>query len=145
MPLQGADHVAKGDPHAPYNSQPPTSGPHWSILGEAPVPWGIYRERIPDEAQVHNLEHGGVIMSYRCADCPALVAQLEGLYERYVAANPLPRYPASSKLLVAPYPDMPTRIALTAWGRIDAFEDYDEARILRFIAAFRDNGPEAVP
>ena len=28
---------------------------------------------------------------------------------------------------------METRIALTAWGRIDQFEAFDEARIRRFI------------
>lgn len=145
VPIQGADHIAQGAAHAPYNSKPATSGPHWSLPGEGPVPWGIYQDPIPEEAQVHNLEHGGVIISHRCRDCPELVAQLEALYARYTAANPLPRYPASTKIIVAPYPDMPTRIALTAWGRIDAFEAYDESRILRFIAAFRDNGPEAVP
>ena len=32
---------------------------------------------------------------------------------------------------------METRIALTAWGRIDQFEEFDEARIRRFIEAYR--------
>jgi hypothetical protein len=137
--------VNKGEPHASYNSKPPTSGPHWSILGEAPVPWGIYREPVLDEAQVHNLEHGGVMIQYNCRDCPDLVAQLEGFYNRYSAARPLPRYPQSTKLIVAPYYDMPSRIALTAWGRIDTLDAYDEARITRFVDAYRDNGPEAVP
>jgi hypothetical protein len=143
--IQGMEHVNKGDPHAPYTTRPPTSGPHWSILGEAPVPWGIYQEPVPDEAQVHNLEHGGVMIQYNCRDCPELVTQLEGLAGRYVAANLLPRYPQSAKLVVAPYYDMPSRIALTAWGRIDTLDGYDEARITRFVDAYRDKGPEAVP
>lgn len=145
VPIQGADHVAKGAPHEPYTTTPPTSGPHWSILGEGPVPWGVYRVQVPDEAQVHNLEHGGVIISYSCADCPDLVQQLEDLYARYTAANRLPLYPGSTKLVVAPYSGLPHRIALTAWGRIDELDAYDEARILRFVEAYRDNGPEAVP
>jgi hypothetical protein len=143
--IQGVEHLNKGEPHAPYNSKPPTSGPHWSILGEAPVPWGIYQEVIPDEAQIHNLEHGGVMIQYNCRDCPDLIAQLERFAREYVTAHPLPRYPQSAKLVVAPYYDMPSRVALTAWGRIDMLDGYDEARIARFVDAYRDQGPEAVP
>ena len=40
-------------------------------------------------------------------------------------------------VILAPYPGMPSRIALTAWGRIDRLEDLDEARVVRFIEAFR--------
>jgi hypothetical protein len=32
---------------------------------------------------------------------------------------------------------MPHRIALTAWTRIDAFEEFDEARVRRFIDRYR--------
>jgi len=44
------------------------------------------------------------------------------------------RYP--EHVLLAPYPGMKARIALTAWTRIDAFDDVDEARINRFIKAY---------
>src|SRR5262245_2889974 len=53
------DHVARGAPHSPYNTVPATSGPHWSDQG-APVPFGVYEEPVPDEAAVHNLEHGDI-------------------------------------------------------------------------------------
>ena len=29
IPIQGADHIARGQVHAAYNSDPPTSGPHY--------------------------------------------------------------------------------------------------------------------
>jgi hypothetical protein len=32
---------------------------------------------------------------------------------------------------------MTTRIALTAWTRLDGFEEFDEKRIVRFIDAYR--------
>lgn len=34
-------------------------------------------------------------------------------------------------------PGKKTRIALTAWSYIDALDDFDEGRILRFIEAHR--------
>lgn len=46
------------------------------------------------------------------------------------------------KLIVIPRPTMDSRIALTAWTRIDTFNDFDKNRISAFIEAFRDKGPE---
>jgi hypothetical protein len=144
---QGAAHISQGQEHPPYNSTPATSGPHWNVPGEAPVPWGIYNEPIPDEAMLHNLEHGGIAIQYNCRDCPDLVGQLEDFYRRYTAnpANRLPLYPQSTKIVIAPYYGMPNRIALTAWHRIDTFDAYDEERITRFVNEWRDKGPERIP
>ncbi|MBI4212896.1 MAG: DUF3105 domain-containing protein [Chloroflexi bacterium] len=142
--LQGTDHIGKGVAHIAYNSTPPTSGPHWNIAGEGPVAWGIYDAPIPNEAQIHNLEHGGIMIQYNCSDCPELKQQLEDFYNRYVPTHRIPLFPNSSKIIVAPYPDMPSRVALTAWGRIDTLDAFDEERIIKFIEAFRDKGaPEA--
>ena len=111
------------DPHPPYNSQPPTSGPHLPYI----APWGIHTQPIVNELQVHNLEDGGVMVQYHCATpCPELVAKLTEIVKRY-----------ETQVILAPYPGMRTRIALTAWTRLDAFDDFDEARIVRFIRAYR--------
>ena len=111
------------EPHVPYNSDPPTSGPHMPYI----APWGIHTEPIVKELQVHNLEDGGVVVQYRCATpCPDLADQLARIVRRY-----------ETQVILAPYPGMRTRIALTAWTRLDAFDDLDEARIVRFIRAYR--------
>jgi hypothetical protein len=108
---------------AAYNSVPPTSGPHYTSI----APWGIHDKPIPNELQVHNLEDGGVLVQYGCPQgCPDLVEQLAAL------VSPFPE-----GVILAPYPDMEARIALTAWGRIDKLEEFDENRILRFIRAYR--------
>jgi hypothetical protein len=106
-----------------YSTSPPTSGPHLGTLAR----WGVHDGPIPHELQVHNLEDGGVMVQYNCQDgCPELVAQLEGIVEQY-----------HEGVILAPYPDMEGRIALTAWQRIDQFEEFDEKRIVRFIRAYR--------
>src|SRR5207247_8423081 len=122
IPSQGNLHIAKEDsPHEPYNSDPPTSGPHLPYI----APWGVHTRPIQPELQVHNLEDGGVVVQYNC-ECPELAEQLKKVvqgYDKYV--------------ILAPYPSMKTRIALTAWTRIDTFDDFDERRIRRFINAYR--------
>jgi len=45
------------------------------------------------------------------------------------------RYP--DRVILAPYPKMDVQIAVTAWGRIDTFAEFDEHRIVRFIEAYR--------
>ncbi len=124
LPDQGNAHLQMlGESHTPYNSDPPTSGPHLPYI----APWGVHTEPIPKELQVHNLEDGGVLVQYNCpTPCPDLVDGLKTLVRAY-----------ETQVILAPYPAMKTRIALTAWTRLDAFDDFDEARIMRFIRAYR--------
>jgi len=121
FPNLGNEHVSSPSvPHIPYNSDPPTSGPHTSYLAR----WGIHGQPVPKEEQVHNLEDGGVIIQYNCPEgCPDLVEKLAPIVRRY------------ERLVVAPYPGMDRQIALTAWRRLDKFDGFDEQRIVRFIDA----------
>jgi len=124
IPTQGNDHLqSPGSPHAPYNSIPPTSGPHVPWLAR----WGVHPIQIPWEVQVHNLEDGGVIIHYRCAQpCPETVSALEAIVARY-----------STQVILTPEPLLSSLIAVTAWGRIDTMDVVDESAIRRFIDAYR--------
>jgi hypothetical protein len=122
MPDQGNRHIpTETTPHEPYNSEPPTSGPHLPYI----APWGVHTRPITKELQVHNLEDGGVLVQYNC-ECPELVAKLKAVVDRY-----------DKYVILAPYPDMKPKIALTAWTRLDQMEEFDERRIRRFIDAYR--------
>jgi hypothetical protein len=124
FPSLGNAHIPNPSvPHIPYNSDPPTSGPHTPYLAK----WGVHNAPIPKEVQVHNLEDGGVIIQYKCPDgCPELVEKLSVIAKRY------------DHIILAPYPGMDKRIALTAWRRLDTFDEFDEGRIVRFIDAHID-------
>ena len=124
FPDQGNLHIQlETDAHVPYNSDPPTSGPHMPYV----APWGVHTEPVSKELQVHNLEDGGVVVQYNCpSGCPDLVEKLKAIVGRY-----------PEHVLLAPYPGMKTRIALTAWTRLDAFDAFDESRINRFIKAYQ--------
>lgn len=137
VPSLGNMHVQSLDtPHFPYSSNPPTSGPHLPFL----APWGIHRSTIPKELQVHNLEDGGVVIQYNCKHCKDLVSKLEQLVQSYLdkaeADKKKQGFSRHKHLVLAPYPGMDTTIALTAWGRIDKFDAYDEERIKNFVEAY---------
>ena len=124
LPDQGNRHIETlNEAIPPYNSDPPTSGPHLPYV----APWGIHAEPIPRQLQVHNLEDGGVMVQYNCPDgCPDLVGKLRAVVSGY-----------EHQVILAPYPGMKTRLALTAWTRLDAFDDFDERRVRGFITAYR--------
>jgi hypothetical protein len=136
MPNRGQQHIEVNTP-IPYEEYPPTSGSHWPIVAK----WGIYNQEVPAEVYVHNLEHGGVVLLYHCTPgCPDVVRQIEELY---------PTLPKSKfghvKVVVSPNGRIKTRFALLAWTRLDEFERFDRERVLRFVRAWQDKGPEDVP
>ena len=133
VPSLGRDHIALGDAHIPYNSDPPTSGPHAD-----PVENGFYDTPIPDENIIHNLEHGFVVISYDCnqlEDCDSVKANLRNVLNQY----------DSHQLIAVARENRDAPIALTAWQRIDLLDSYDEERITAFIEAWRARAPENVP
>ena len=133
-PDDGRDHIQGDVPigqttYKPYSTDPPTSGAHWNN----PAAKGIYQE-MADERLVHSLEHGYVVIHHNCAQdaCPELYQQLTNIYLRY-----------DRKVALNYRPQTDSKITLTAWTRMDKFADYDEARIVGFIDAYRGKiGPE---
>ncbi len=98
---------------------------------ESYPPCWICSTPIPEVVQRHILEHRppgapsdppGILVQYRCSDCPDLVARLTRIVERY-----------RGSVFLAPYPPMSPRIALTTLGQLETMEDVDEPRIVAFI------------
>jgi hypothetical protein len=132
---QGNSHVPANTRVTTYNSVPPTSGPHWP----APAPWGSYLTSLADEQLVHNLEHGGIVISHNTT--PDVVEKLGALRASY----PRDRF-GSVKIVVRPYDLIPKgQVALTAWTWLDVLETYDETRIRSFITAHMNQCCEDVP
>ncbi len=117
---QGNHHLATIDePHVAYNSRPPSSGPHLGGLAN----WGESDIQLPPEIFVHNLEDGGVVLTYSCgSSCPDLVDGLRQSLEEFQGRN----------LLMMPYQDIvdpdgvARRAAAVAWGRVFYFDELDE-------------------
>jgi hypothetical protein len=121
VPVLDSPHIAVGEADGVrYNSVPPTSGPHFQT---PPAP-GIYDEPLADALTIHALEHGHVAIQYAPGTDAATVAALRKLGAEY-----------PGQVIVAPYPRLDHGIALTAWGRLDRFDQFDKDRIVRFIVA----------
>jgi hypothetical protein len=135
VPIQGRTHIPAGQPHDPYNSEPPSSGPHY----DTPAQGGFYDQAPADEYLVHSMEHGYVIIWYNCAQftggtCDQLKSQIKDV----MGSAGMSAITGTLKLIAVPRPSQKTAIALSAWGRIDILQSYSRQEILDFIHAFRD-------
>jgi hypothetical protein len=136
MPDRGQQHLQQGIP-IPYEDTPPTSGSHWPVVAR----WGVYPEEVPPEVYVHNLEHGGIVILYQCpTPCPEVVRELEDT----VQTLPKSKF-GHVKVVVSPNSKIKSRFALLAWTRLDTFDRFDRERVVRFVRAWQDKGPEDVP
>lgn len=125
FPIQGQTHIAIGAKHEVYNSNPPTSGSHYA----QPAAWGVYQTELPDEQLIHNLEHGGIWISYKGIDATTTAA-LEKIAR------------SQAKIVMEPRANDDAPIVLASWGRLQKFQTYDEQGILAFIEANRNQSPE---
>ena len=130
VPDQGRTHVGPGVPHPAYNSNPPTSGWHYASTAS----WGFHNSELPDELIIHNLEHGGIWISFKDATDAEAVDALVAFVREY-----------RTKVIVTHRPRNDNRIAVAAWGRLMTLDRFDRGAIVDFINRFKNKGPEFVP
>ncbi len=121
---EGSGQHVPEDQQATYDASPPAFGPHWSVLGLAPVPIGreFYtpEDRPELEQLLHNMEHGFTVMWYD----ESLTDDAEAMTElRAIARKFSDTSDRRNAFIVAPwtsedgepFPDDQT-IALTHWS-----------------------------
>ncbi len=126
---EGRGHLNPGDPIPNYKSNPPTSGihnPQW-------YPSGVYDNNVDVTQLIHSLEHGYVILYYN------------GIPQDQINQLVNIQRSDSFKMIVAPYANMPYKIALVAWTRLQPCDGPNEQAIRSFTAQFRNQGPEQAP
>lgn len=149
----GRGHVQIGT-EVTYNSNPPTSGKHYADWIRA----GVYETPRDDRNLVHSLEHGYVIMHYKCnqgnlgnqgeatksaeASSSGQLDTKQACDERKNQLAKIYDSKGKHKLIVVPRPNLDTNFALTAWHYIDKLNEFDQQRIEKFIDAHLNMGPE---
>ena len=118
------------DPAPHYNSVPPTSGRHYVQA----VPFGEYTEALPEIRLVHNLEHGAMIVQYGDKVSAAQHDAITAWYRKDPNA-----------IIIAPYPKLGDKVALTAWTQWTECTGFNEKAANAFRGAFRYKAPEKFP
>lgn len=111
-----------------YEHIPPLGGPHHA----EPQNCGIYDQPIANENAVASLERGAVWIAYDPQLSPGDVERL-----RLLARG-------KSHVLMAPYPDLPHPVVMTAWGAQLQAKSVTDPRFVRFIGMYAQskNAPE---
>jgi hypothetical protein len=141
-PAPSSNHVAIGTPLT-FATMPPVGGDHYPVWAD----FRFYGQPLDLGYLVHSLEHGAVVLWYRCANrdaCPALASQLEAF------AGTLPDDPlcASSptvrrRIIVVPEPALEAVVAASAWGHGASWTCVDTSKLLAFVNAHYDRATES--
>lgn len=121
-------HLAANDPPYSYLSNPPASGPH----DPEPADWGYYDQELPDTKAIHNLEHGGIWVTYQ----PNVLNdeekdQLRDLAKRY-----------DQRLIVSPRAQNDSKLAVASWRRLEKRDIFDLGIINQFLTTNVNQSPE---
>lgn len=128
-------HLDEGGTVPNYETKPPTHGPHAGTSLNARIYETPFLNEVPTgnsapaiTQAVHSLEHGYVAVWYKDLESED-VATLTSAYE------------GSKKVIVVPYPELEGRskIALTAWGRLQTCREMKTEVIDYFIKQYRES------
>lgn len=111
----------------PYNSKPPTSGPH---SGQPPPGWGSYAETLGPERYVHSLEHGGIVIHYKGIS-EADGARISDFADSYTGG-----------VLAMPDKDIDGNVVITAWARIETCKKLELRVLTDWVRGQCHKGPE---
>ncbi|MDP9295309.1 MAG: DUF3105 domain-containing protein, partial [Actinomycetota bacterium] len=136
----GGLHLQPGESYS-YARHPATSGYHDPV--PLPPDPKVHAEPLVETRAVHNLEHAYVIVYYRVGGSDALPQDVVDALAGYVRSQ--------SRMLMAPYPDLPhgAALAIAAWNKLQTCPSSVTAGAARtitqgFVTAFKgtSNAPE---
>ncbi|WP_437491061.1 DUF3105 domain-containing protein [Sorangium sp. So ce1014] len=125
-----------------YETNPPSGGDHWGLWAK----YKRYEAEVPRELYVHNLEHGAIVLAYRCpsSGCAEVEAMLDEVRTE-AASDPrcltLPGGP-EARLVMTPDSALDTPVAAAAWGATYTATCLDKPSLARFVADHYGKGPE---
>ena len=136
QPDMGRDHVASGT-SVKYDYCPPASGSHYNVTGQGPIDARVYGPNdhpIP-EGWVHNLEHGALVLLYRCPGegCNDTgQAALQQLWASWPASPVCNVPPHQLGPVIARFDDMAYPYVALVWDQILPLQSLDTQEVLAF-------------
>jgi hypothetical protein len=124
-----------------YDSNPPSSGPHYSI-------WAAYQEfmtPVDPRYFVHDLEHGAIVFLYNCdtstPTCQGMIAALRAASDS-LPDDPICSPPVRVRTVITPDPQLDVPLAAVAWGWTYKAHCIDLPSLEAFARDHYSNGPE---
>ena len=136
IPIMSSSHITVDSDPGQYNSDPPTSGPHYPEEAQA----GFYDTNIyqyPSAYLVHNLEHGYIIFWYNCASlsdnaCSELKSQIKTILDEV----------NNVKVIAYPWESIDVPVVITSWGRLQKMETFNPSQARAFYKTNLNHSPE---
>ncbi|MEO5704768.1 MAG: DUF3105 domain-containing protein [Candidatus Limnocylindrales bacterium] len=141
QPDMGHPHVDPGT-KVTYQNCPPASGKHYNASGQGPIPAKLYgpNEVTLPQGWIHNMEHGAIVLLYRCPDgegpgCTvAGQAALKALQANW-PNSPICNFPPNAvSPVITRFDDMAYPYAALVWDNVLPLDTLDEAAIFKFYA-----------
>ncbi len=120
-----------------YETNPPTGGPHYAIWADyrtydMPVPWGYL---------VHDLEHGGVVLTYNCpSGCPDVLSAYQSIITAHGADPACPD--GGARFIVVPDPTLDVPVAAVSWEHLYKATCLDMPSLQTFVESHYAHGRE---
>ena len=111
----------------------PASGNHWGAW----APWSrVYPKAMKKGFMLHNLEHGGIVFSYKCATDPG--AECAAARDKLIAVA----QQIGPRVIVTPDPTQPEMFAIRGWRYGYSSSCLDETSARQFAQAHYRQGRE---
>jgi hypothetical protein len=129
--VQSFDDLSRNHTYDPvaYEQSPPVGGDHNPVWQNA----GFYEDPVQNEKAVHTMEHGAVWITYT----PDLPQDQKDQLRQIVESQDC--------LLASPYPDLPTPVVASAWGKQLQLQGVDDPGLREFIQAYRKGSQTPEP
>jgi hypothetical protein len=140
--LIAGSHVPEGTVIT-YNSNPPSSGPHYPVWAN----FQEYDKPLDEGYLVHSLEHGAVALLYKCDPAaPACAPTIDALRK---IRDAMPTDPSCDpsirvRVVIAPFPRLDAPVGAVAWGITYKAECVDVPTLTQFAKDNYARSPENI-
>jgi hypothetical protein len=131
----GKNHNPNSNASITYAFCPPTSGEHYNVAGQAPLPRQFYAPGtiLRPGNWIHNLEHGYVVILYRGTPDQGTLDSIRTVMDTAVGdAFSTTQCAVPNRVIAVRFDDMTTPFAVLAWDRALLLPQWDPASAKTF-------------
>jgi hypothetical protein len=132
QPNYGRNHISSITKEH-YASAIPTSGPHTNA-----AQWGVSTTQLPNEEIIHNMEHGGLIISYNPNLDLSIVHKLQTLFAPPFSDASF----APTKAIVMPRYEQKKAIVIASWRLLYETDSFNQQIFENYYRAHVGQSPE---